>query len=119
MSKLAITISDISEIPNTKMISFDGDFDGYSKENIDEIQKIIDECTPNSALIFEFSKLNYLNSFAIGQIINWHQIANTKNSDIYIVGTNKNVEDIFSVLGIKNILKIFPDIEALKADLSD
>ena len=117
MQKLTVTITDSSDIPNAKMILFDGDFDGYAKENIEDIQKTIDECAPGATIIFDFSKLNYLNSFAIGQLVAWHNIVSTKGAKIAIVGLNKNVEDIFSVLGINNIFKAYPTIEEFKQDI--
>ena len=116
MQKLTVTISDYAEIPNGKLVSFDGDFDGYAKEDIVELQKNVDECAPSTVMIFDFSKLNYLNSFAIGQLVAWHNVVSTKGGSIYIVGTNKNVEEIFSVLGINNIFKTYPTIEDLKKD---
>lgn len=114
MQKLHVTISDYAEMPNAKLVSFDGDFDGYAKEDITDLQKAVDECAPNSVLIFDFARLNYLNSFAIGQLVAWHNVVSTKGGKIYVVGVNKNVEDIFSVLGINNIFKTYPTIEALK-----
>lgn len=116
MQKLTVTISDYTEIPNAKMVIFDGDFDGYAKENIEGIQKTIDECATGATIIFDFSRLNYLNSFAIGQLVAWHNIVSTKGAKIVIVGINKNVEDIFSVLGINNIFKAYPTVEELKQD---
>ncbi len=118
MQKLTVTINDYPDIPNSKIITFDGDFDGYAKENIVDLQKSVDECAANTILIFDFSKLNYLNSYAIGQLVSWHNVVKTKGGKIFIVGTNKNVEDIFSVLGINNIFKAYPTIEALKQDLN-
>lgn len=118
MQKLTVTINDFAEIPNSKLIIFDGDFDGYAKENITELQKVVDECVANSVLIFDFNKLNYLNSFAIGQLVAWHNAVSTKGGKIYVVGTNKNVEDIFSVLGINNIFKTYASLDALKQDIT-
>jgi anti-anti-sigma factor len=117
MQKLTITINSLPEIPNAQIVHFDGDFDGYAKENITDLQKTIDECAAGAVLIFDFAKLNYLNSFAIGQLVAWHNAVNTKGGKILIVGINKNVEDIFSVLGINNIFKAYATIEELKQDL--
>jgi len=116
MQKLTVTLSDYPEIPNAKIALFDGDFDGYAKEDIVEIQKEVDECDTNIILILEFSKLNYLNSFAIGQLVAWHNTISAKGGKIFIVGTNKNVEDIFSVLGINSIFKVYSTLDALKQD---
>lgn len=112
MQKLTITIDNLPEIPNANIVHFEGDFDGYAKENLVEIQSYIDNCKPGSVLVFDFAKLNYLNSYAIGHLVAWHNHINKIGGKILMVGTNKNVEDIFAILGISNLFKIFPTLDA-------
>ena len=119
MQKLSLSITDYAELPNAKLVYFDGDFDGYSEDTIAELQGAVDEAGPSSTLIFEFSKLNYLNSFAIGQLVSWHNTMNTKQGKILIVGINKNIEDIFSVLGIESVFKTYASLEELKSGQQD
>lgn len=115
MQKLSLNITDYPDIPNSKLVYFEGDFDGYAEETIAELQSEIDQTGPGSILIFEFSKLNYLNSFAIGQLVSWHNTMNTRQGKIMIVGINKNIQDIFSVLGIESVFKTYASLEELKA----
>lgn len=116
MQKLNLSITDYPEVPNAKIIYFDGDFDGYAEDTIATIQGEVDKAVPGAVLIFEFSKLNYLNSFAIGQLVSWHNTISAKQGKILIVGINKNVQDIFSVLGIGSVFKTYADLEELKKD---
>ena len=120
MQKFTITIENTPDLPDLNIIHFDGDFDGYAKENLIEIQNVIDNCEPKTTLIFDFSKLNYLNSYAIGHLVAWHNHLSKLEGRIFITGTNKNVEDIFAILGISSLFKIYPDtqsaIEALKTE---
>ena len=118
MQKLNLSITDFPDIANTKIIYFDGDFDGYAEETIAQIQGEVDQAAPGATLIFDFSKLNYLNSFAIGQLVSWHNLMNAKQGKILIVGINKNIEDIFSVLGIESVFKTYNNLEELKGGLS-
>ena len=115
MQKLTLSITDYPDLPNAKLIYFEGDFDGYAEDTIVEVQMAIEAAGPGSTIIFDFSKLNYLNSFAIGQLVSWHNIMNTKQGKILIVGINKNIEDIFSVLGIESVFKTYSNLEELKA----
>lgn len=119
MQKLNINIEAIDSYPNSHIIHFDGDFDGSAKENLTEIQSFVDSCDSKVSLIFDFSKLNYLNSYAIGHLVAWHNHLSKIGGKIVIAGTNKNVEDIFAILGIANLFKIFPDISAATAALGD
>ncbi|MBU0528924.1 STAS domain-containing protein, partial [bacterium] len=112
-----INIEPLEGYNNTHIVHFDGDFDGSAKENLTEIQGFMDSCESSTSLIFDFSKLNYLNSYAIGHLVAWHNHLSKNAGRIYIAGTNKNVEDIFAILGISNLFKIFADVEAAKAAL--
>lgn len=116
MQKLNLSVSNYPDITNAKIIYFDGDFDGYAEDTIAIIQEEVDKAAPESVLIFEFTKLNYLNSFAIGQLVSWHNTISAKRGKILIVGINKNVQDIFSVLGIGSVFKTYTDLEELKKD---
>lgn len=115
MQKLTLSITDYPDLPNTKLVFFEGDFDGYSEDTITELQGAVDQTGPSSTLIFDFSRLNYLNSFAIGQLVAWHNAMNAKQGRILIIGINKNIQDIFSVLGIESVFKTYSSLEELKA----
>jgi len=117
MKKLDISIEKFPDKLNAHIIHFDGDFDGYAKENLTDIQKFIDESKAGTVLLFDFSKLNYLNSYAIGHLVAWHNHLSKMGGKIIIAQTNKNVEDIFSILGIGNLFKIYPDLETAKGAL--
>ncbi|MBU0577465.1 STAS domain-containing protein [Patescibacteria group bacterium] len=111
--KLVISIEALSDHPNVHVVEFDGDFDGYAKENVTDVQSFVDSATNNTTLIFDFSKLNYLNSYAIGHLVAWHNHLSKMGGKIFIAGTNKNVEDIFAILGIAKLFKIFPDVNSV------
>lgn len=114
MQPLKLTITNYPDLPDTKLISFEGDFDGYAKETLIELQNTVEKAGVGSTLIFEFSQLKYLNSFAIGEIIAWKNIMTKKQGEIIIVGSNKNIQDIFSVLGIGETFKHYADLDTLK-----
>lgn len=118
MQKLSVIINNEPSLEKTQIVSFSGDFDGAAKDSIVELEKTVQSCNDGCTLIFDFAGLNYLNSFAIGQLVEWHNILNTKNGKILVVGANKNVEDIFSILGIASIFKIYPTLELAKESLA-
>ncbi len=117
MEKLNISIEALSDKTNAHVIHFDGDFDGYAKENLTDVQKFVDESKDGTTLLFDFNKLNYLNSYAIGHLVAWHNHVSKTGGKILIAGTNKNVEDIFAILGIGNLFKIYSDLETAKGEL--
>ena len=117
MQKLNITIEKDSELQNTHIIHFEGDFDGYAKENLTEVQNFVDGAEPSTTLIFDFSKLNYLNSYAIGSLVAWHNHVTKTGGRIIITSVNKDVEDIFSILGITSLFKTYADLNSARESL--
>ena len=117
MKKLIITIEEISEKPDSHTIIFDGDFDGSAKENVAGIESFVNSASEKTNLVFDFIKLHYMNSYGIGQLVNWHNVINQKGGKIAIVGANKDVEDIFAILGISGLFKTYPDMTSAIATL--
>ena len=116
MQKLAISMSEHPDHSEVEIVTFEGDFDGYAKENITEIQQYVDEITEANTIVFDFSKLNYLNSYAIGHLVAWHNHVKKLGGKIIIIGVNKNVEDIFAILGISSVFKVYPDLDAAASE---
>ena len=112
MQKLEIVLEKVEGVENTHVAHFEGAFDGSMKEPLKELEELLEDVQPNTNLIFDFKKLDYLNSYAIGQLVAWQNHLLKNQGQIIIAALNKNVEDILSILGISNMFKIFPDIES-------
>ncbi len=117
MQKLNITITDFPNLEKAQLVRFEGDFDGVAKENLADIEVAVENCPEDCLMIFDFSQLDYLNSFALGQLVTWHNIIEAKKGKVVIVGTNDHVKDIFTVLGVDNIFKTYSTLEEANMDL--
>ena len=117
MQALEITIEPVAELQNVHTAHFQGAFDGGVREPLEAVEKLIMESTEKTTVIFDFKNLDYLNSYAIGQLVSWHNHLKKNNGQLIITGPSKNVEDIFNVIGISTLFKIFPDIESAVASL--
>jgi anti-anti-sigma factor len=118
MQKLEITIEKHPTLPSVQIAHFNGAFDGSVKEPLVDIEKLINESTEKLDLIFDLKDLSYLNSYAIGQLVAWHNHLMKNQGQIIVAGANKEVEEIFNVLGISNLFKIFPSVEEAVQSLS-
>ena len=116
MQKLTITIDKDVQL-NTHIAHFDGAFDGSVKEPLAVLEELINASPAKTNLILDFKGLSYLNSYAIGQLVAWHNHLVKGEGQVMIAAPAKNVEDIFSILGISNLFKIFPDIDTAKQSL--
>lgn len=110
MQDLTVTIEPHASVPNTFIAHFEGAFDGHIKEPITELEGMVMSDEGHN-YIFDFAKLSFLNSYAIGQLVAWHNHLLNINGQIVIAAPAKNVEDIFNIVGISNMFKIFPDLD--------
>lgn len=117
MEALTITIKESSDLKGVTIAHFEGAFDGGAKEPIAELKKLVDESESEMNLILDFTDVTYLNSYAIGELVSWQNHLMKNGGQIIIAGPNKNVEDIFGILGISNMFKIFPDVESAEETL--
>jgi len=112
MQKLNITIDKNPSLKNAHIVHFEGAFDGSMKEPLAPLEALIQKASAGTNVIFDFKQLDYLNSYAIGQLVAWQNHLIKAKGQIIIAALNKNVEDILSILGISNLFKIFPDIDS-------
>ena len=110
MQKLSITIDKNVE-PNLHIAHLEGAFDGSVKEPLIELEGLITNSPARTKIILDLKGLSYLNSYAIGQLVAWHNHLVKLEGQIILAAPSKNVEDIFNILGISALFKIFPDIQ--------
>lgn len=81
-------------------ISFVGNLDTYGLQvKKDEILQIINSITKD-IVVFDFEKLNYINSESISFILQVKDLLTKNNKQFVIVSARKIVLDVLSVIGI-------------------
>jgi len=111
MQKLEISLEK-NVANNTHVAHLSGAFDGSVKEPLAELEGLINSCPARSKVVLDLKDLSYLNSYAIGQLVAWHNHLVKIEGQIILAAPSKNVEDIFNILGISALFKIFPDTQA-------
>ena len=95
---------------------FDGDMDHHTalavREKLD--QTIRDEQIIH--LIFDFSKLKFMDSSGIGVIIGRYKLIQSRRGKMVITGVSKSVTRLLTMSGIHKLIPFFENTnEALKA----
>lgn len=118
MKPLNIHFSEDPTLKNTRIAHFEGDFDGADKNALKDILEVIAEMNTGDVMVMDFSLIDFMNSFAVGQLVEWHKELEVKNAKLLVAGTNEHVRDIFMVLGVDHILKTFDSLEEAKRELN-
>lgn len=118
MAQITITIEDIpatSPDKKIKLIHFTGQLDESNvDEKAKEIYDIIGSVPAGLFLIFDFEKLEYMNSKSIGYLTDWYSKLAEKKGGIVIANAKPNITDIMQVVGITQLVKCVSSIEEAK-----
>lgn len=115
MAQIIITTEDIPSTKpgkKVKLLKFSGQLD---ESNVDEkakgIYDLISSTPQGLFLIFDFEKLEYLNSKSIGYLTDWYTKLSEKEGGIIIVGARPNILDILQVVGLTQLIKCVLTLE--------
>jgi anti-anti-sigma factor len=121
MTELIITIEDLSPpVPGktVKIARFAGQLDS---SNVEEKKTVFDEIInkfPSGLyFIFDFEKLSYMNSRAIGCLAECHESVKKGGGAIVIAHPTENIMDILKVVGIDKFVPVYPSVDAAKQAL--
>jgi stage II sporulation protein AA (anti-sigma F factor antagonist) len=110
MSDLKISVSDTSN-KAIKIIALIGEMDEISLEPLkQQISNISDD--PNvKILLFDLSKLEFINSKGIGYFVSIHTHISKFQKFLVLAAANEAVMDVISLVGLTTIIKYFDTVE--------
>ena len=95
-----------------QVVKFSGDFDKAGHSEIkDQLSACVDHFQAES-LLFDFSKLKFINSEGIGVLVEIDAHLVKRGKKLIIIGPNAHVADVFQAVGLKEIMPIFDNISA-------
>jgi len=74
---------------------------------------------PPWVLIFDVSKVEYMDSAGIGVLINYYVSAQKHGRRMTLVGANKRLDALLEMTRVKELLKNYPTVEEAEASFSD
>lgn len=110
MSNLQIEEKQLEK--GVEYVKFAGVLDASSQNVILDLEQKINKFPQATLVIFDFTELDYLNSYAIGFIAHWYNFLHKIDGDIVLVKPQPQVYDTLNVLGMTNVLKVFETVES-------
>ncbi len=77
--------------------------DGFKEEMI----ALIDQ--GNHHILVDFRKVKYVDSSFLGALVSALKYAMAQEGDVAVVNLNKDIHDLFSLIRLDKVFKIFPD----------
>jgi anti-sigma B factor antagonist len=87
-------------------------------ESLDPIQEKFIELVESGTkkIVIDFAKVDYLDSFAVGFIMDMYRRVSNKNGSLKLCGLQPRVKKILAITRVDNVIDILPGIdEALAA----
>lgn len=121
MTEATMLIEDVASTDASKIIKqvvFSGQLD---ESNIDEksqtIYQLITQFPKGLNLIFDFEKLEYMNSKSIGYLTDWYGKVTEGGGHLVITKAKPNIVDILSVIGLTQLIPMFGSLDEAKFSL--
>jgi anti-anti-sigma factor len=74
---------------------------------------------PPWVMIFDLTKVEYMDSAGIGVLINYYVAAQKHGRKMTLVGANKRLDALLEMTKVKELLKNHPTVEAAEASFSE
>lgn len=108
MAQIIITTEDLvsgSPDKKLKLVKFSGQLDESNvDERAKEIYDLINSVPQGLFLVFDFEKLEYMNSKSIGYLTDWYTKLTEKRGGIVIANARPNIVDILQVVGLTQLI---------------
>lgn len=99
-------ITDLHDI-EYEVVEFEGELDTAALINLEKKMNEYIDGFIRPFLIFDFSKLKYINSDGIGFIATLNAKLVKKNAKLMITNLQPHVADVFDAIGILNVLPMY------------
>ena len=97
--------------PSTITVKFVGSLDATNLEDAEKL--ILEQAIPGTtkAMVFDFAELDYLNSKAVGFLVNLSQKLAASNITLVLSALKPNVEDIITIVGLDQIIPVTKTVD--------
>jgi len=72
---------------------------------------------PDKDVLVDMTKVEYLDSFAVGFLMDIFRILLDSNHKLNIAGVNEKIGTLLKITRVNNVVKIFPTIEEAQKEL--
>ncbi|PKL36844.1 hypothetical protein CVV38_03035 [Candidatus Peregrinibacteria bacterium HGW-Peregrinibacteria-1] len=97
---------------------FTGSFDSVGfKHNFTLLQAVLEE-HDSEYLVFDFGKLTFINSRAVGFLIEAMNFLQESNRKLVLVGADGLVKDVLQTTGVFELIAFYPSLDAFKVSIT-
>jgi anti-anti-sigma factor len=105
--KTQVEINDIPDRKNIKLIKISGNLDVINSDPVMQVLEFFLEKNPGVNLLFDMREVQFIDSYGNLVLIKCHMKAKKNGGEVKVFSLNKNIKDIFDIVGISKLIPIF------------
>lgn len=112
-----ITVEPVPSSPAVKLIHVSGELD---ESNLPELVAVVDPLVQdpaNTVLVFEMNGLEFMSSKIIGYLAGVYNTLSAVQRRLVIADVNENIKDILTLVGLDQLVVIYPTLDEALAVL--
>jgi len=103
----------------TLLVRLDGELDHHSSADIrDMVERAVTEQDVRN-LIFDFSKLSFMDSSAIGMVIGRYKLMNALGGQVVLVCSDARMNKLIKMSGLTKLIKVYHDVDSAVKEVSE
>lgn len=113
-----IDYSTIESRPDVAVLAFKGELD---TSTLPEVETLMNPLLENAAVmyvVFDLHELNYMNSRAVGMLMNFYGVLKERGRSLILVGLQDGVQDTLSLVGVTQLVPVHAQLDDFMASLS-
>jgi stage II sporulation protein AA (anti-sigma F factor antagonist) len=116
MAHLDLNVLAAEKGADYQVVQFKGEMD---KSNLQEIRDVLTKFVeeyPKSLMIFDLTYFDFINSEGVGFLVSLHYKLKEAGKDLKIINVQPKVEDVFSLIGLSQLIKCYSSLEEAVKD---
>ena len=105
--KVNIDIKDVAGYEKVKLVRISGNLDALNSESTTQVLDFLIEKNPGVSLIFDLREVGFIDSYGNLALIRAHIKAKKARGQVKIFGVNKNIKDIFELVGVTKLIPVY------------
>jgi len=119
MTEFTIEQSSIDSHPEIAVVTLHGEVDAASLGSIEAAVHPLTDTPTIVSIVFVVSDVSYMNSRAVGLLMNVYSVMNEKQRTIALVGLQDSVKETMSLVGVTQLVPVFESLQDYIDTLND
>lgn len=113
-----VEINDVPGRKDIKLVKISGNLDVVNSDPVMQVLEFLLQKNPGVNLLFDMREVEFIDSYGNLVLIKSHMKAKKNGGAVKVFSLNKNIQDVFNIIGIAKLIPIFKFYEEALASFN-